>query len=143
MSEPMFIKRFGITRLAWRVLAALNVKDGQSISALAASTSLEVSTISRLVDSLETDKFVEKRREKPNMRTVTVHLRAAGARRFAETQLSTIKMGDVLTSGLTANELKYTISGLQKIYANIDAAESFVAGVVEQGEKRKAQGTKR
>ena len=56
------------------VLAALHIKDGQNVTALAASTFIEVSNISQLIYSMEAEGVVEKRREKPGMHSVAVHL---------------------------------------------------------------------
>ena len=60
IGEAEFAK-FGIKLQAWRVLASLYSEDGRRISELAEATSIEISTVSRLVDALGAQGLVEKR----------------------------------------------------------------------------------
>ena len=52
----------GVTLQMWRVLAALNHRDGLRISDLAELTSIEISTLSRLVGKMEAQGMVTRRR---------------------------------------------------------------------------------
>lgn len=69
---------FGVTLSAWRVMAALHHKDGQRVGQLSEMTSIEVSTLSRVLDMMQEKKLVERRRPMDDARTVTAHLTPAG-----------------------------------------------------------------
>ena len=68
------IRQHDITIQMWRVLAALNHEDGQRIGALASATSIDVSTLSRLIGSMERKGLVSRQRGNGgDARVVTVH----------------------------------------------------------------------
>ena len=73
--------RHGIDIRMWRVLAALNHQDGQLISALAAMTSIDISTLSRLLTQMQRRHLIERRRDGTDQRAVSIH-RSATARRI-------------------------------------------------------------
>ena len=70
---------FGVTLSAWRVMAALHYQDGQRVGQLSEMTSIEVSTLSRVLDMMQERKLVERRRPLDDARTVSVHLTPTGA----------------------------------------------------------------
>ncbi len=47
------VRRLGATLQMWRVLAALREHDGRRMGDLSETTSIEVSTLTRLVDNME------------------------------------------------------------------------------------------
>ena len=56
------LRRDGISLPDWRVLAALRERNGQRLTELACRTSIEISTLSRLVGSLEASGLVTRDR---------------------------------------------------------------------------------
>lgn len=134
-SDALFVQKFNINRRAWRVLAALVVEDGQGVTALAQATATEMSTLSRLIDSMELQGLVEKRREKPKMRSVQVHLTTAGSALFEAIEPSSVEMGRILTLGLSERDARTTIKGLRTLYGNIEAAELFISSVIDRDEQ--------
>ncbi|HEX7005615.1 MAG TPA: MarR family transcriptional regulator, partial [Alphaproteobacteria bacterium] len=77
------LRPHGISLAMWRVLAVLDHEDGQRVGQIAALTSIEVSTVSRLIDALERKNLVERRRPSArgtgaDARAVTVHVTPAG-----------------------------------------------------------------
>ncbi|WP_457825562.1 MarR family winged helix-turn-helix transcriptional regulator, partial [Staphylococcus aureus] len=64
----------------WRVLAALREKDGRRMGDLSQTTSIEVSTLTRLVDNMEKHGLVARRREPEDARAVALFATAAGKR---------------------------------------------------------------
>ena len=81
------IRAHRITLQMWRVLAALDHADGQRISDLAALTSIDVSTLSRILDQMQDKGLIERRRGNgrgsarergADARVVTVHATKAG-----------------------------------------------------------------
>ena len=52
----------GITLAMWRVLAALHHRDGQLVGELARMTTVEVSTLSRMLGTMQRRGLIERRR---------------------------------------------------------------------------------
>ena len=67
-----------ITLPMWRVMAALCQKAGQRVGELAEVTSIEVSTLSRLLRAMERKELVRRARSLEDARTVLVELTDAG-----------------------------------------------------------------
>ena len=129
-ADAMFTARFGINRKEWRVLAALQAEDGQGMTSLAERTSIEVSTLSRLVDGMEIDGMVYKTRKRPNARAVTVYLTDAGGAKFAETAEATDEMNRILTRGMRPAQIRAITEGLRRIYGNLEEAEAYFGEVI-------------
>jgi MarR family transcriptional regulator, organic hydroperoxide resistance regulator len=72
------VREYGITLPIWRVLAALNHRDGQRIGELAEMTAIEISTLSRVIDLMVRRRLAGRRRGGGDARAVTVHLTVAG-----------------------------------------------------------------
>ena len=69
----------GVTLQMWRVLAALHHRDGLRISDLAGLTSIDISTLSRLIGKMEKRCLVTRRRSpEADGRVVTVAVAPAG-----------------------------------------------------------------
>ena len=68
----------GLTAAGYRVLAALNEVDNQRLTDLSAMTTVEMTTLSRLVAAMEGRRLVRRRRPKDNLRTVQISLLAGG-----------------------------------------------------------------
>ena len=73
--------RFGVTLQEWRVLAALAARDGQRLSDLATLTSIDVSTLSRLVDRMRRKGLLARARANGDGRAVRLALTDAGRQR--------------------------------------------------------------
>lgn len=71
----------GLTLEMWRVVITLHVHGPQSLGALAERTSVNISTLSRLVGAMERQKLVRRRRVEGNGRTVTIDLLPRGRER--------------------------------------------------------------
>src|SRR5215831_5163291 len=72
------VRPLGANLQMWRVLAALRDKDGRRMGNLSATTSIEVSTLTRLVDNMEKKGLVTRRRDAQDSRAVLLHVTAAG-----------------------------------------------------------------
>jgi len=57
------VRPLGATLQMWRVLAALRERDGRRMGDLSETTSIEVSTLTRLVDAMEQKGLVARRRD--------------------------------------------------------------------------------
>jgi DNA-binding MarR family transcriptional regulator len=123
IGEAEFAK-FGIKLQGWRVLASLYSKDGQRISELAEATSIEISTVSRLVDSLEAQALVEKRRERPRARSVTAHLTRQGRALVQRLLPSAEYTEEAAIEGISASDLTVVKRALKKIFDNLNRYET-------------------
>ena len=123
------LRPHGITLTMWRVLAALDHEDGQRMGQIATLTSIEVSTLSRLVDALERKKLVERRRPRSrangaDARAVTVHFTAAG-RALTESLIPTaLDYERIALDGFSAAEAKQIKALLLRLFHNMDRLDT-------------------
>jgi DNA-binding MarR family transcriptional regulator len=104
------LREHAVTLPMWRVLAALDHADGQRISDLAALTSIDVSTLSRIIDTMQVKGLVERRRGNGgDARVVTI----PHARHYEEVALR----------GFTPDEEAALKAMLVRVYGNIAALE--------------------
>ena len=77
----LFAKRlesFGVTLPMYRVMAALWQRGGQRLGDLSEMTSVEISTLSRLVGVMQRRGLLSRRRPDSNARTVEINLTKSG-----------------------------------------------------------------
>ena len=118
------IRGQGITLQMWRVLAALDHADGQRISDLAALTSIDVSTLSRLLDAMQDKGLTERRRSNVgDARVVKVYATEAGHGLTAKIIPLARHYEAVALKGLSAEEIRALKSMLVRVYGNIAALE--------------------
>jgi MarR family transcriptional regulator, organic hydroperoxide resistance regulator len=115
------ITRHGITLQMWRVLAALNHEDGQRIGALADNTSIDVSTLSRLVGTMQRNGLAERRRpESGDARIVTVYATDKG-KRITEAIIPAAQHYETIAlEGLSAEEESLLKDLLDRVYRNVE-----------------------
>ena len=122
------LRTHAITLPMWRVLAALDHADGQRISDLAALTSIDVSTLSRILDAMQEKGLVERRRGNGgDARVVTVHETEAGHALTGKIIPLARHYEDVALEGFTAEEEKALKAMLVRVYRNIAALEDEAA----------------
>jgi MarR family transcriptional regulator, organic hydroperoxide resistance regulator len=111
----------GVGLQEWRVLAALAAQGPQRLGDLARLTSIDVSTLSRLIGRMARRKLVGRTREDGDRRAVRLALAANGrrtvdaiiplARRYERTALA----------GFDAAEARELRAMLARVYRNLDA----------------------
>jgi DNA-binding MarR family transcriptional regulator len=122
------LREHGITLPMWRVLAALDHADGQRISDLAALISIDVSTLSRILDAMQEKGLVERRRGKGgDARVVTVHETKAGHTLTGRIIPFARHYEDVALRGFTAEEAEELKAMLVRVFRNIAALEDEAA----------------
>lgn len=115
------VRPLGATLQTWRVLAALREQDGRRMGDLSETTSIEVSTLSRLVDGMETRGLVARRRDSRDARVILLHVTPAG-RRLAQRILPIAERYEtVALAGFNAGEAESLKAALRRLYANMDA----------------------
>ena len=125
MFEDGFSEEFrsaGLTLQTWRVLAVLLRHGEQTVGALSELTSINVSTLSRLVGRMERAALVSRRRVGEDGRTVTVALRRKGRDRAARLAPQAEAYADRLTEGFSEAELRTLKQLLIKLHDSFDAA---------------------
>jgi len=112
--------RLGTSLQAWRVLAALREKDGRRMGDVSTTTSIEVSTLTRLVDNMEKDGVVARRRDAGDTRAVLLHVTAAGRRLTRRILPIAKRYEEVALKGFGAAEAATLKAALRRLYANMD-----------------------
>ena len=120
-SEEM--RPLGASLQMWRVLAALRERDGRRMGDLSETTSIEVSTLTRLVDTMEEKGFVARRRDAADARAVVLHVAPAGRRLTRRILPIAERYETVALSGFDPGEAERLKAALRRLYANMDALE--------------------
>jgi len=120
-SEEM--RALGTSLQAWRVLAALRDRDDQRVSELSDHTSIEISTLSRVLDGMQKQGLIARRRTPGDGRVVTLHVTAAG-RRLADRIIPIAERYErVAVAGLSASETDTLKRLLRQLYVNMDGLQ--------------------
>lgn len=115
------LRRAGISLPDWRVLAALRERDGQRLTELAEHTSIEVSTLSRLVGSLEAQGLVSRGRDAGDARAIAIRLSSTGAALTEALTPAAESLEQAALAGLSTNEADQLKALLHKVYDNLTA----------------------
>jgi DNA-binding MarR family transcriptional regulator len=110
----------------WRVLAALSENRGQRQVDLAGMTSIETSTVSRLVTRLIHRGLVTRRRSRTNSREVIVQLSPKGTSLVRKVIPIALALERAALAGIRAKDLAAIKNALRRIYANLASARSSV-----------------
>jgi DNA-binding MarR family transcriptional regulator len=117
------VREQGITLPMWRVLAVLRDDGPSRIGHLSERTSIEVSTLSRVVDGLEQRGLARRRREERDARSVRVGLTEAGAA-LTDRLIPVAREYELIaTAGLTPGEIDLLKALLRRVYANMAALD--------------------
>jgi len=117
------MRQIGASLQVWRVLAALREKDGRRMGDLSETTSIEVSTLTRLVDNMEKDGLVVRRRDSGDARAIALHVTASGRRLTQRIVPIAERYEAVALKGFTAGEVAVLKKALRRLYDNMDALE--------------------
>lgn len=119
---------FGVTVSMYRVLASLHEADGQQLGQLAEMTSIELSTLSRLVGAMVRKGLVTRRRPERNGRIVEIALTAKGRTLIGQLLPIAARFESVAVAGLDASAVALLKSQLRIAYDNLDRLELEVSG---------------
>jgi DNA-binding MarR family transcriptional regulator len=117
------VRPLGATLQMWRVLAALREQDGRRMGDLSKTTSIEVSTLTRLVDTMEKKGLVARRRDAADARVVALHVTPAGRRLTQRITPIAERYERVALAGFTAVETDTLKATLRRLYINMEALE--------------------
>ena len=114
---------YNVTLPMYRVLAGLSERGDQRLSDLSVMTSIELSTLSRLVSTMKRRGFVSRARPDANGRTVEINLTSKG-RALAKTLMpQAAEFERVGTQGFANVEINMLKQRLVEIYRNLDELE--------------------
>ena len=114
------VRPLGATLQIWRVLAALREQDGRRMGDLSDTTSIEVSTLTRLVDNMEQKGLVARRRDSGDARAILLHVAPAGRRLTQRILPIAERYEAVALAGFNAGEAEMLKAALRRLYANMD-----------------------
>lgn len=114
------VRPLGASLQTWRVLAALREHDGRRMGDLSFTTSIEVSTLTRLVDQMEKKGLVDRRDDPADARVVTLHVTAAGKRLTRRIVPIAERYEKVALKGFAPAEAEVLRAALRRLYANMD-----------------------
>ena len=117
------MRQIGASLQVWRVLAALREKDGRRMGDLSETTSIEVSTLTRLVDNMEKDGLVVRRRDSGDARAIALYVTASGRRLTQRIVPIAERYEAVALKGFTAGEVAVLKKALRRLYENMDALD--------------------
>jgi DNA-binding MarR family transcriptional regulator len=126
------IAGYGVTLPMYRVMAALWQTGDQRLGDLAAMTSIEISTLSRLVGAMKRKGLVTRTRLKDNARTVAINLTAKGTGLVEELIPIAVHFEEVAVRDLPTKGLSELKSTLEAIYVSLGSIESEIAEVNAQ-----------
>jgi len=117
------IASFGVTLPMYRVLAALWEKEDQRLSDLAAVTTAEISTLSRLVGEMKRKGLVTRSRLEDNGRTVAINLTSKGRSLVEELMPIAVHFEDVAVSNYSDDEISRLKIVFREIYESLGSIE--------------------
>jgi MarR family transcriptional regulator, organic hydroperoxide resistance regulator len=114
------VKPFDVTVQEWRVLAALSFNGPQRMSGLADLTSIDRTTLSRLVTRMEQGGFVTRSRVEEDGREVHIGLSKKGAKTADGITPVAVRYEEIALDGFTDEEAKALKEMLKRVYGNFD-----------------------
>lgn len=115
---------YDLTLPMYRVLAALSEKPDQQLGELSAMTTVELSTMSRLIGTMATRGLVSRHRPPGNERTVKINLTERGVDMAALLRAEAEHYEEVAVSTIRPVEIDRLKSILNRIYDSLDVLES-------------------
>ena len=115
---------YDLTLHMYRVLAALSEKPGQKLSELSAMTTVELSTMSRLIGTMVTRGLVSRHRPEGNERAVQIDLTERGAEMATLMRAEAEHYEEVAVSTLEPNEIDGFKRTLAKMFDSLDVLEN-------------------
>jgi MarR family transcriptional regulator, organic hydroperoxide resistance regulator len=121
------IAGYGVSLPMYRVMAALWESGDQRLGDLAAMTSIEMSTLSRLIGTMKRKGLVTRTRLKDNARTVAINLTAKGKGLVEELIPIAVHFEDVAVRDFSDPGLADLKETLRSIYVALGSIEPEIA----------------
>jgi MarR family transcriptional regulator, organic hydroperoxide resistance regulator len=131
------IAGYDVTLPMYRVMAALWEQGDQRLGDLAAMTSIEISTASRLIGAMKRKGLVSRKRLEDNARTVAINLTAKGKALVEELMPIAIHFEEVAIRSLPKDGLVSLKDVLAQIHTDLGSLEPEIAAAEERRRKTK------
>lgn len=118
------IAQYGVTLQEWRVVAALGADGAQRLSDLAGRTSIDISTLSRLVGRMVRRGLVTRGRAADDRREVVVALAPKGRAVMGRILPLAARYEAAALAGFAPQEADRLREMLARVYANLAALDS-------------------
>ncbi|MEO8465975.1 MAG: MarR family transcriptional regulator [Gammaproteobacteria bacterium] len=123
------LQSLGMTQAQWRAIAHLSRNEGMTQVVLAEILEVQAITLTRLIDRMETAGWVERRNHPSDRRAVQLFLTGKCQPILAEMQSRASETLAEASAGIAASAEKQVLDALQRMKANLVAAETAVAGI--------------
>lgn len=117
----------GVTVQRWRVLMVLMNDDGRTMSELVRMTLIAQSALSRVIDQMERDGFVERRTSSRDNRVVEVHLTDHGRDTYWKIVPDAEQHGADILAGLTPTEREQLFTLLHRVLETVSLGSTLEA----------------
>jgi DNA-binding MarR family transcriptional regulator len=131
------IAGYEVTLPMYRVMAALKEKGDQRLGDLAFVTSIEISTLSRLIGTMKRKGLVSRKRLEDNARTVAINLTAKGKTLVEELILIAMYFEEVAIRGVTKGSVGDLKTTLEQIYTSLGSIEPEIVEIETRRKVRK------
>lgn len=134
------INSLGVTLPMWRVMVALWENGDQRLGDLAEKTSIDFSTLSRLLVNLQKKGYVIRRRSGEDARALSVSLTTKGRAMTERIIPTACHYADVATRDLSEQDIARLKRLLIKLYSNIQTFDEEFAEreAAEKGRRKKS-----
>ncbi len=123
------VKPFGVTLPMYRVLASLWERPDQRLSDLSAMTTIEISTLSRLIGAMKRKGLVSRRRLEENGRTVAINLTAKGRSLTDELIPIALHFEEVAIRNRSADQVDLIKRALSEAYECLNEIEAEITAL--------------
>jgi MarR family transcriptional regulator, organic hydroperoxide resistance regulator len=134
------IAGYGVTLPMYRVMAALWEKADQRLGDLAAMTTIEISTLSRLIGEMKRRGLVTRSRLKDNARTVAINLTPKGRTLVEELIPIAMHFEDVAVRSFPSKNILDLKTVLSEIYESLNSIEPEIEEVNKARKAAKSKG---
>lgn len=119
LTQKFKLHGISLTKEQWTVLMQLWMKDGSSQQVIADATGKDKPSMTRLLDNLERDGYIERRADAKDRRLNLIFLTKKGVEVEKQVMPVAEQVLTELTQGLTPQEIETVKSVFNKIYHNI------------------------
>jgi DNA-binding MarR family transcriptional regulator len=137
------IAPLGVTLPMWRVMVALWENDDQRLGEIAERTSIDISTLSRLLVSLQRKQYIVRRRSGADGRALSVSLTERGRAMTERIIPIASHYEDVATRTMKEREMRLLKQMLIKLFSNIQTLDDEFLARQKADKKAKAPRRKR
>ena len=131
------IAPYGVTLPMYRVMAALWETGDQRLSDLAAVTTTEMSTMSRLISAMKRKGLVTRSRLEDNARTVAINLTSKGQSLVEELMPIAVHFEEVAVANYTESEISRLKVVFREIYQSLGSIEPEIEAAMGSSKSKR------